>query len=315
VTIQGAAERLDRWQRDSALVAFPVAVAKKFVDDRGPRIAVQVAYWGFFSAFALLLVFVALLGFAFHGDPSFQHDVRASVLERMPVLGAQIDGSVGTLKGSAVALVVGVLGALWTGLGVTLAIGEALDRVWAVPLIDRPGFVSARARGLLVVAMLGTVTVAATAVVGLATQGGIDSWLAQLASVAGSFAFDLLVFVACFRVLTAARVSTRAVLPGAVVATLGLGVMQAIGAVYITYVVENSSDTYGGFAVVVGLLSWLFVLAQVTLFAAEVNVVLAWRLWPRSLRGHLLPADERALRAAVEAERRDARERIAVTFE
>jgi membrane protein len=315
VTLQGAVERLDRWQRGTPLAGFPVAVAKKFVDDRGPRIAVQVAYWGFFSAFSLLLVFVALLGFAFHGDPSFQHDVRASLLERLPVIGAQIDGSVGTLKGNAIALAVGVLGALWTGLGVTLAIGEALDRVWAIPLVDRPGFVSARVRGLLVLATVGTVTVVATAVVGFATQGGIDSWLGQVGSVAASFALDLLVFVGCFRLLTAARVSTRAVLPGAVLATLGLGVMQAIGSVYISYVVKNSSDTYGGFAVVVGLLSWLFVLAQVTLFAAEVNVVLAWRLWPRSLTGRLVPADERALRAAAEAERRHARERIAVTFE
>jgi membrane protein len=49
-----------------------------------------------------------------------------------------------SLSGSAIALAVGVAGALWTGLGVTLAIGGALDRIWAVPRTNRAGFLSSR---------------------------------------------------------------------------------------------------------------------------------------------------------------------------
>jgi hypothetical protein len=54
-----------------------------------------------------------------------------------------------------------------------VAIENALDHVWAVPQPDRHGFVKARARGLLLLALLGTVTVAATATVRLATAGAI----------------------------------------------------------------------------------------------------------------------------------------------
>jgi len=133
VNVEHAVRRLDRWQQRSTAVAIPIAVIKKFFDDGADALGVQVAYWGFFSVFALLLVFASILGFVFQNNPSLQHQLLDSTLERMPVIGPQISGSIGTLTGSAVAIAVGVVGALWTGLGVTLAIGTALDRIWAVP--------------------------------------------------------------------------------------------------------------------------------------------------------------------------------------
>jgi hypothetical protein len=57
-------------------------------------------------------------------------------------------------------------------LGVTLAIGSALDRTWDVPQPRRAGFVSSRLRGLLALASVGAVNVLATVEVGLATAGG-----------------------------------------------------------------------------------------------------------------------------------------------
>ena len=80
-------------------------------------------------------------------------------------------------------------------------------------------------------------------------------------------------------------------------------------------VVAQANDTYGTFAAVLGLLSWLWLAAQLSLAAAEVNVVLAQRLWPRSLFGGLAAADERALRTSAEAEQRDRRQHIAVSFD
>jgi len=66
---------------------------------------------------------------------------------------------------------------------------------------------------------------------------------------------------------------------------------------------------------VIGLLSWLWLAAQLTLVAAEVNVVLDQRLWPRSLFGGRVAADERAMRRAAEAEQRDRRQEIVVSFD
>jgi membrane protein len=315
LTFSDALDRLDRWQQGSGPVGFVVAVGKKFVDDRGPNLGLQVAYWGFFSVFALLLALVAIVGFVFHGDPSFQKDVRDSALEQMPVIGPQVGGSVSSLKGSGVALAIGIVASLWTGLGATLSVGDALDRLWAVPRVDRFGFVQARVRGLLVLASLGTLTVVSTAAVGLAADAQIQPPLAEVVSIVGAVGVDLLIFVACLRLLTSADVTTRCVLPGAAVATIGWFALQAIGGIYVSHVVKGSTETYGTFAAVVGLLSWLYLGAQLTLIAAEVNVVLARRLWPRSIAGGLGPADQRALGDAVKAEQTNPQQRITVTFE
>ncbi len=315
MSLAAARDQLDQWQRRFSPVGFAVAVGKKFVDDRGPNLGVQIAYWGFFSVFALLLAFAAILGFIFHGDPSFQQDVRDSALKQMPVIGPQISGSVGSLSGSGIALAVGIVASLWTGLGATLAVGDALDRLWAVPRVDRSGFVSARLRGLLVLLSIGALTVVSTVAVGLATAAQLRPPAVEVTSVVAAAGVELLMFVVCFRFLTSAKVSTRAVVPGAAVAAIGWLALQAIGGVYVSHVVKGSSETYGAFAAVVGLLSWLYLGAQLTLIAAEVNVVLAHRLWPRSIAGGLAPADERALRDAVTAEQSDPRQRITVSFD
>src|SRR5881227_3929509 len=123
----------------------------------------QNAIWGFFSVFALLLAFAAILGFALDGNPSFQKQVIDSTLQRMPVVGPQISGDIGSLTGSGAALAIGVGAALWTGLGITVAMTEALDHLWTVPRARRSGFVRSRLRGLLVLASVGAVNVAATA--------------------------------------------------------------------------------------------------------------------------------------------------------
>ncbi len=307
--------RVDGWQRGSPAIGIPIAVVKKFVDDEVDKLGVQIAYWGFFSVFALLLVFASVLGFVFQSDPSLQHQLLDSTLERMPVIGPQISGSVGTLTGSGVALAVGVLAAVWTGLAVTLAIGNALDRIWAVPHAQRSGFLSSRLHGLIVLVSFGSINVLATVAVGLLAAGGVGTVVTRVLGLLASAAIDLALFAGSFWLLASARVTIRQVLPGALLASgcwLGL---QALGGAFVTQMLAGSSQTYGGFAAVVGLLSWLLIGSEVILIAAELNVVLARRLWPRSLTGELLEADRQALRSSAQAAQRDPRQQIAVTFE
>jgi membrane protein len=290
-------------------------VIKKFGDDGADRLGVQIAYWGFFSIFALLLVFTSVLGFVFDSNPDLQRQLLDSSLERMPVIGPQISGDIGSLSGSGVALAVGVVGALWTGLGVTLAIGMALDRIWAVPAVARPGFVNSRLRGLLVLLSVGAVNVLATVVVGLVTAGGVGTIVTQLLSFVASAVIDLVLFAASFRLLTAAQLTTREVLPGSLLAAgfwLGL---QALGGAFVTQVLAGSSQTYGGFAAVIGLLSWLLIASELILIAAELNVVLAHGLWPRALTGDLLEADKQALQTSARAAQLDRRQQIDVSFD
>jgi membrane protein len=124
-----------------------------------------------------------------------------------------------------------------------------------------------------------------------------------------------MMFFAVFALLTPRAPRLHDLLPGVALAALGWLALQSAGGWYVEHAIANASATYGTFALVIGLLSWLWLGAHLLLLAAETNVVLHWRLWPRSLTGEREPADRLALQRAAEATRRDRRERIAVSFD
>jgi membrane protein len=305
---------VDAWQRRHALGGFPVAVLKKFGEDGASSLAAVCAYYAFFSLFPLLLVFVSILGFVLEDDPSLREDVVDTALARIPVIGAQLDDEVHPLTGSGPALALGLVGALWAGLGVTLALARAFAEIWDVPRLEQPSGLKARARGLAVLVILGVTLIAATAAAGLAIGGGIGPAAERGAAIAGSLAANVVVYLTVFALLTPRPRPIRDLLPGVALAALGSLILQSAGGWYVDQTITGASATYGTFALVIGLLSWFFLAALLVLTAAEVNAVLRWRLWPRSLTGELEPADRLAMRRFAEATRRDRRERIAVSF-
>src|SRR5258706_159949 len=89
-------------------------------------------------------------------------------------------------------------------------------------------------------------------------------------------------YVAAFRLLTPKGVPTRQLLPGAVIGGVAWTLLQVLG----TYVVHHflhSDSAYGIFATILGLVAWINLAVQLTVYAAEVNVVLAPPPWPRSI--------------------------------
>ena len=55
------------------------------------------------------------------------------------------------------------------------------------------------------------------------------------------------------------------------------------GGILVREQIQGSSSTYGTFALVIGLLFWMLLIGRITVYAAELNVVLKRRLWPRDL--------------------------------
>jgi membrane protein len=306
---------LDGWQRRHPPAAIAVGVGKKFADDRASSLAALLAYYAFLSLFPLLLVLVSILGFVLEGDPAAQDAVLDTALARIPVVGDQLRDEVQTLTGSGTALAIGLAGALWAGLGVTLALGRAFDEVWDVPRLDQPGAVRARIRGTAVLAVLGAALIASSGSSGLAVGGAFGSIGAQLGAVAATVVVNAVVFLSAFALLTSGPRSVRQLAPGVALAAVGSLLLQAAGAWYVDHAILDASDTYGAFALVIGLLSWFWLGSHLLLAAAEVNVVLHRRLWPRSLTGRLEPADRRALERSAAAARQDARQEIAVSFD
>jgi membrane protein len=302
----------DRRQQKHLWLAFPVAVIKKFSDDQAGSLAALVAYYSFFSLFPLLLVFVTVLGFVLEGDPGAQESVKNSVLGQFPIIGEQIQ--VHSLHGHALALVIGLATSLWAGLGVTQAARNALDKVWAVPFKHRPDFIYSRLRGLALLISLGVLFLVASLASGLVT-GGLGGPALKVAGIGLSLLLNFGLFLAAFRLMTSDTVATRCLWVGVVFASVFWEVLQIVGGYYIGHVLKNNSGTYAQFGLVIALLLWLHLGAQITLLAAEINVVLNRRLWPRSLFSPAIPADEKTLTALAKVEERAEHEKIDVRFE
>jgi membrane protein len=288
-----------------------MAVIRKFGNDQAGSLAALVAYYAFFSIFPLLLVFTTILGFVLQGNKELYNDVTNSVLAQFPVVGHQLQAQ--ALTGKVSALVIGLLTSLWGGLGVTNAAQNAFDKVWAVPFKDRPNFFKARLRGLLLLMCLGILFVFSAAATGVVTT--IGGPLVKVGGYAVTLAVNFGLYIAAFRFLTAASVPTRCLWLGAGIGALFLEILQLVGGIYVNHVIKHASNTYGTFATVIGLLVWLHLIAQMTMYSAEVNVVVNRHLWPRSLLGPPeAPADQETLRALAKVEERHDDEHVDVHF-
>jgi len=306
-------QALDRRQQRSRRVSFIAAVIKKFGEDQAGQLAALIAYYGFVSLFPLLLVLVTTLGFVLQGDPSERERILEGTLGQFPIISEQI--TLHPLKGSVFGLVIGVLGALLAGMGITSATQNAFSRIWHVPFKERPSWLRSRLRSLRTLAVLGTLSIVATVAGGYVGTGSHSPALV-LAGVLVALPFNLALFLCAFKLLTAVELSWRELLPGAALAAVFWQLLQLLGGVYVGHELKHTQPLYGIFAVVLGLLAWLYLSAQLTLLAAEVNVVRVRRLWPRSFFSDpLVDADRRALTYSAETEERVEQEQVEVSFE
>jgi YihY family inner membrane protein len=314
VDLQRPIRRIDVFQQHHATLSFPYAVAKKFGDDQAGNLAALIAYYGFFSLFPLLLAFVTILGMALRGNPDLQQRIEGTALANLPVVGAQVSQNVHTISGSGLALVLALALAIWAGLGVLRAMESGMNAIWNVPYHHRPGLVPSVVRALLMLVVL-TVIMVASAAAGI-VGAGTHTWWGLLFGIVVSLTLNFALFAIAFRVLTSEPLSWSDVWPGAAVAGLAWTVLQAIGGYIVSHQLQGASQTYGTFATVIGLMAWLYLAAQMTFFAAEVNVVRRRHLWPRSVvQPPLTEADRRALAYYAKQEERRSDERVDVRVE
>lgn len=306
--------RVDRFQQRHVVVGFPWAVVQKFGDDQAGSKAALMAYYGLFALFPLLLLLATVLGFALSGDPALRDRLINSALGGFPVIGDQLRSEVHPLEGNGVALAVGIAGTLYGGLGIGFASQNAMNTVWNIPYLHRPGLWKRYARTFGVIGLLGLASLSSTVLAAFATAiaGGVTA--SALAAV-GSVLVNLGLFLLAFMVLTAEPLRVREVAAGAICATVFWETLQLVGTWYVTRGLQHADPTYGFFAVVITLLSWLYLGSELTLWAAEINVVLRYHLWPRSMvRPPLTGADKLMLIRLVRMQVRRREETITASF-
>jgi membrane protein len=253
-----------RW----AWVGTVMRVQQRFDEVHGGYLASAVTLTAFLSLFPLLLAVTGIVGFFSRSVG----DLPAEVIERIgiPPAGAAakfMTGAITTAEESRkAASIVGILGLLWSGLGLVAAFQFAFDSVWQVAgrgIKDKLfglGWLGGAA--LLFIASF-----AVTAVLRLLPG---PAW--PLALVV-SLGVSVTLWLWTFHALTNRDVGWKPLLPGAVFGALALEGLKAVGAVFVPRVVASSSALYGSIGVVFAILAWLLVFGRLVVYAAVLNVV------------------------------------------
>ena len=299
-------DRADALQRRWRPAAFAVAVWKKFSDDRARDHAALIAFYGFVAIFPLLLALATVLDIVLRHNPALRENLLDSALTAYPVIGTQIKNNVHPLTSTGLALAVGLIVALLGARGVARVMQNALNSLWAVPLDRRPRFPASALRGigLIVVIGLGQILTASLSSLAIGAGRPVMGVLAEAGVIALAFVANIGIFWLALRLATAAEVSWRALRLGAILSAVSWQVLELLGTFLVGHTLRNSSELYGVFGVVLGLLTWLYVQALVTISAVEACTVREWRLWPRSLRPPPTEQDVRAYERYGRAERR-----------
>jgi YihY family inner membrane protein len=293
-------QRVDGAQNNSTALAVAVATFKKFSEDQSSNLAAMIAFWAFFSIFPLFLVLVTLLAwFLPAGD---KNSVLGHVAQMFPLLDPR---TVNGLSGAWWTVVLGLATALWSGSGVIRTAQFAFNSVWQIPAEERPGLVTQMVRTVVVLGTIGTGLVLTTLISGLISSSSSGVNLGTAGRVGGyvlAAALDVGIFLAAFRILTDGDITTRDVLPGAILAGIAFFILQELSALIISRYLKNAQSTYGHFATVITILWWFYLQSMITLLGAQLNVVLKEHYYPRSLTdGRKTDADERVLQAQVRA--------------
>jgi membrane protein len=280
-----AGSAADAFQQRRPVLAFPVAVWKKFNDDRAGNLAALIAYYGFTAIFPLLLVLATILNIVLRDNPALQHTLTNSALAQYPVIGQQIKTQLGSIPGTGLPLIIGAVFLLLGARGVANAMQNALCEVWGIPLKKRPGFPMSQVWSLALLLTVAIGFIVTTFLSGLA--GGAGHLLTGVGATVGAVLVSLVLNVAVFwlgfRLATARLVRWRDLLVGALIAAFIWQVLQVAGGYVVSHQLHRANELYGTFGVVLGLVAWLFLQAEATLWAAEVDVVLAKQLWPVSM--------------------------------
>ncbi|MCW2549162.1 MAG: conserved rane protein of unknown function [Mycobacterium sp.] len=316
--------RLDRFQRRHPGAGFPLAVIYKYSDDQGNYLAALITYYAFVSLFPLLLLLTTILAFVLRGDPHLQQQILHSTLSQFPVIGDQISSPKG-LSGNGIGITVGILGSLYGGLGVAQAAQYAMNVAWGVPRNERPNPLKARARSLLLLCTVGIGVITTTVMTALGSNAGafgasFGSTINVLLTVAAVIVNASILLLA-FRIATARDVTFRDIAPGALLAAVFWQLLQLLGTAYVGHIVKNASATNGVFALVLGLIAWIYLTAVAVVLCVEANVVRSLKLYPRSLLTpftddvQLTDADEEAYTSQAMAQRAKGFQKVDVSFD
>jgi len=315
--VEKVIRKVDATQRRFTPTAFVFGVIKKYGDDNGGVLVTNLAYAAFIALFPLLLVLFTILGLIAAHDPSFRESaVKNAVANQIPLIGQTLTSNVGTLqRSSQIGLIVGLIVLIYGATSLAQAGLFTMEQVWNLPGPARPGYVQRLGRAMLFLVLLGAGVIVTTGLASLSTYlHGRGFWFKLLLNVVTA-AFGAGMYLGAFRALTPKGVPTRNLLSGAITGGILWTVLQVLSA-WLVHRFLHSNSGYGVFATVLGLLAWIYLATEITVYSAEISVVLARRLWPRSIvQPPLTEADRASMTLQALQNQRRPEQHIEVTFD
>ncbi len=311
-----AIQRIDRLQQRSSPLGLVYGVIKKFGDDQGGSLAALITFFGFTSMFPLLLLVVTLLGSIAGSSSALTERVVNSALSQFPILGSEIANNIHALhRKNAVSLVVGIVGLILGSQGASQSSQYAMSQVWNIPMTQRPNYLARLVRTAGLIVVLGVFFLLGTSLSAFSSFTS-PNYLLRATALVLSLAVNLSLYLIAFRILTPRQIGTRHLVLGAVIGGVAWTILQLVGGYLVSHQLTHASQVYGFFAIVLGILSWIYLGARILIYSAEINVVVTRRLWPRSMSGPLrTQADRKVLIALSEQQDRAKDEHTKVEFD
>jgi membrane protein len=304
--MEGLKESVDALQRRHPTIGFTFAVLKRYGEDHGARLGSLISYYGFFSLYPLVIVFVTASTWVFKDRPDELQRILEALWSKVPFAEAgstqaKVEQRVSELSGNRWVLIVSLLVTLWGGLGVVRVLQDGVNSMWGVAQFRRPGSALEILRAVAIIGLLGVDLIGTTVVAGLSVAADLP-WGGVVVAAVANVALSIAITIAVYHLAIAIPVQTRVLLPGTFIIAIGTYIVTLVGGFYVQDVVGRMSGLYGPFASTIGLLAYVSVIVQVFVIGTEVNVVSAKRLWPRSMTEALHPPDHRAIRLTMSRE-------------
>lgn len=282
--IKAVVHRFDTFQQKHPVLAFPIAVVLKFNKDQAGNQAALLTYYAFLALFPLMLVLFTLIPIVLQNNPQAQQQVLQAVLDYFPIVGDDLQKNIHGVSANGWGLLAGILFALYGARGAANALQHVSNTLWGIPQKKQPGFPINMARSLGIILVGGIGLVATTGVLGYVTGIWDGGWLSKTIVITLALLLNTGVFLTVSRLAVARRIPTRALLLGATISAGVWQILQMVGSLVVLSQLKTAGALYGIFAIVLGLLFWLYLQAQLYLYAVEVSVVHHKKLWPQTIQ-------------------------------
>ncbi|NNN14045.1 MAG: YihY/virulence factor BrkB family protein [Acidimicrobiaceae bacterium] len=247
-------------------------LAERYRSDSVGLWSTKVAYLSFFSLFPLLLLFSSVLNIAFSGHQAYKESVASAVDSNFPFLAGYLPS--GKLRSTYFAGSAGLIGSLWSGSRLTLALESGLGRIWHLDDPEARTFLAKLLRGAFLFILFGVIFIASNIPValvsGTTSRGNL---IVQVVGLIFGYILDLVLFVLIQFILGPPGLTYKDHLAGSVLAAGIWLVMVRFGDSLLSKYVSHASQTYGTLGTIIGLLTWLTVGSLLVFGAAIINTL------------------------------------------